>query len=188
MNLTTPIILASNSPRRKELLNSIGITFDVLSPEIDETWPSDVKPIDVPEYLAKLKSEAIKSTGRTERILAADTVVILNENILGKPKSVDEAEAMLQSLSGNSHQVVTGVCMQNQEKVVLFKDVTQVTFKELTADEIRYYVSTFEPFDKAGSYGIQEWIGMIGVSQISGSFYNVMGLPVHKIYQALKAW
>lgn len=188
MNSTTPIILASSSPRRQEILHLAGLDFKVLNPDIKEQWPSSMPLQEVPEYLAKKKANTLIKQGVEGLIIAADTVVILNGKLLGKPKDEAEVHTMLNALSGKHHQVITGVCMQSQERLVSFKDTTSVTFKELDKSEINYYCSNFSPLDKAGAYGIQEWIGMIGVVAINGSFYNVMGLPIHKVYHFLKEW
>ena len=181
------LILASNSPRRKELLAGLGMPFEVrVLQDIDEQYPDDLPVNEVARYIAKEKADAYRRIiGPDELIITADTVVIVGDEILGKP--VDEADAvrMLKLLSGRTHQVKTGVCLLTVEKESCFDVTTDVTFKALSDDEIHYYVDHYRPFDKAGAYGIQEWIGYIGVTGLHGSYYNVMGLPVQRIYQEL---
>lgn len=182
------LILASNSPRRKELLAGLGLPFEVrVLSGIDESYPDAIPVGDVALHIAGLKADAYRTTmAPDEIIITADTVVIVGNEILGKP--VDEADAhrMLRLLSGRTHQVTTGVCIVAKEWERRFAVTTDVTFKTLSDEEIRYYVDTFKPFDKAGAYGIQEWIGYIGVTALQGSYYNVMGLPVQRIYEAIK--
>ena len=182
------LILASNSPRRKELLAGLGLPFEVrVLSGIDESYPNSMPVSDVALHIAGLKVDAYRTTmAPDEIIITADTVVIVGNEILGKP--VDEADAhhMLRLLSGRTHQVTTGVCIVAKEWERRFAVTTDVTFKTLSDEEIRYYVDTFKPFDKAGAYGIQEWIGYIGVTALQGSYYNVMGLPVQRIYEAIK--
>ena len=182
------LILASNSPRRKELLAGLGLPFEVrVLSGIDESYPDSMPVSDVALHIAGLKADAYRNTmAPDEIIITADTVVIVGNEILGKP--VDEADAhrMLRLLSGRTHQVTTGVCIVAKGWERRFAVTTDVTFKTLTDEEIRYYVDTFKPFDKAGAYGIQEWIGYIGVTALQGSYYNVMGLPVQRIYEAIK--
>lgn len=181
------IILASNSPRRKELLAGLGLTFDTrVIDGIDESYPSDIPVKDVALYIAEKKSAAY-TIADNELLLTADTVVVVDNLILGKPKDSIEAIWMLKKISGRSHQVITGVCMKSLEKTVKFSVSTEVTFKTLSNTEIDYYVKKYKPFDKAGAYGIQEWIGYIGVTDIKGSYFNVMGLPLQRIYTALKS-
>jgi len=187
MNFKIPIILASNSPRRKELLAQLGVKFEVRSAFINEVYPTGLPPQEVPEFLAKLKAEAMASFETNALIIAADTIVIVENTILGKPKDQIEARGFLRQLSGRKHQVVTGVCLKYQDRLSLFKDITEVTFGDLTAWEIDHYLEEYQPMDKAGAYGIQEWIGMVGVTRIEGSYFNVVGLPVQKLYQELKA-
>ncbi len=188
MNITTPIILASNSPRRQELLRSLEVEFEIRVVDIEESWPTDLDPIEVPEYLARLKANALVKQGVDAMIMAADTVVILDGRILGKPQDRSQGLEMLHSLSNKTHQVITGVCLQQQHRITSFHDITEVTFHALGEQEIGHYLDVYQPYDKAGAYGIQEWMGMIGVKSIKGSFYNVMGLPLDKVYQALKQW
>ena len=200
------IILASNSPRRRELLAGLDVNFEVkVLNGIDESYPDDLDAYQVAEFIAQKKAEAYRSLLNEEEssaeenlILTADTVVIApaaNEQndqegkgiILGKPKTADDAVRMLRMLSGKTHHVVTGVCLTTKDGQRHFSVTTEVSFKELTDWEINYYISHYRPFDKAGAYGIQEWIGLVGVESISGSFYNVMGLPVQRIYEELTA-
>ena len=186
-DLKYKLILASNSPRRKELLAGLGIPFEVrVLQDIDEHYPENLPVNEVARYIAKEKADAYRCiVAADELIITADTVVIVGDEILGKP--VDEADAvrMLKLLSGRTHQVTTGVCLLTVEKERCFDVTTDVTFKALTDEEIHYYVNRYCPFDKAGAYGIQEWIGYIGVTGLNGSYYNVMGLPVQRIYQEL---
>ena len=182
------IILASNSPRRKELLSGLNIHFNVLVKDgIDETYPKSTPVDDVSLYLSKLKASAyLQDIQEDELIITADTVVVVDDNILGKPIDKEDATRMLRTISGRMHKVITGVSLTTKFKQRSFKVTTEVTFKKLDDSEINYYISTFKPYDKAGSYGIQEWIGYIGVTSINGSYYNVMGLPVQRIYEELK--
>ena len=181
------LILASNSPRRKELLAGLGLPFEVrVLQDIDEHYPDSLTVNEVARYIAKEKADAYRRIiAPDELIITADTVVIVGDEILGKP--VDEADAirMLRLLSGRTHQVTTGVCLLTATKESCFDVTTDVTFKTLPDEEIHYYVDRYRPFDKAGAYGIQEWIGYIGVTGLHGSYYNVMGLPVQRIYQEL---
>ena len=186
-DLKYKLILASNSPRRKELLAGLGVPFEVrVLQDIDEHYPENLPVNEVARYIAKEKADAYRRiVASDELIITADTVVIVGDEILGKP--IDEADAvrMLKLLSGRTHQVTTGVCLLTAEKERCFDVTTDVTFKALTDEEIHYYVDRYRPFDKAGAYGIQEWIGYIGVTGLNGSYYNVMGLPVQRIYQEL---
>ena len=184
------LILASASPRRKELLAGLNIPFEVrLIDGIDETYPPELPTDEVPLYISQKKAAAYKANISPHTIvLTADTVVVCNEQILGKP--IDEADArrMLQMLSGKTHRVITGVTLLVEGNSKSFSVATDVTFKPLSAAEIDYYIRTFKPFDKAGAYGIQEWIGYIGVTAINGSYFNVMGLPVQRIYEELRTY
>lgn len=182
------IVLASNSPRRRELLSGLGIDFDVrVLPGIDESYPADLPVHEIPLYIATAKAEANRQAMNDgEIVITADTVVICGGKVLGKPADAAEARSMLALLSGKTHQVVTGVCLTSREQQRKFAVTTGVTFKELTPEEIEYYIENFRPYDKAGAYGIQEWIGYIGVTGISGSFFNVMGLPVQRVYNELR--
>ena len=194
------IILASNSPRRKELLAGLGIPYDVFVLQgIDESYPDDLPANEVAEYIARKKAKAYRNEIRSTKnekmsiincqlsiILTADTIVVCDGEILGKPHDADDACAMLRKLSGKTHQVYTGYCLQTADKTVSGTVCSDVTFKELSDEEITYYVEKYKPLDKAGAYGIQEWIGYIGITGIRGSYYNVMGLPVQRIYEEIK--
>jgi len=189
LTLQKQLILASGSPRRKELLLGIIKDFRIKVKDTEEDYPDTLEVSKVAAFLAKKKALAFKDEIlEGELVLAADTTVILDGSILGKPANFNEAAQMLKSLSGKTHQVITGVCLLDNHKEVTFQDEAKVSFKELTNAEIDYYVSNFSPFDKAGGYGIQEWIGYVGVSKIEGSFYTIMGLPVYKVYEELNKW
>ena len=182
------IYLGSNSPRRKELLSGLGLDFEVRTlPDIDESYPSHLKGGDIPLYISTEKANAYKPMLQPdELIITADTIVWLNDEVLGKPHDRDEAIGMLRKLSGNTHEVFTGVTLTTAENQYSFYAETKVTFAQLSNQEITHYVDRYQPFDKAGSYGVQEWIGFIGVERIEGSYFNVMGLPVQRLYQELK--
>ena len=180
------IILASKSPRRKELLNLLDVEFSIEVRAVNEVFSDRLKTDEVAEYLARLKADAFKSIKPDELIITADTVVVLNDEILGKPKNTSEAQQMLKNLSGKSHLVITGVCLKTNDRLISFSSSTKVYFKKLTTSEIDYYIENYQPFDKAGSYGIQEWIGAIGITKIEGSYYNVVGLPIYKLNEELK--
>jgi septum formation protein len=183
------IILASGSPRRKELLRSIVSQFEVRVTDVEEHFPDTLPAAEVPLFLAKLKAEAIlPSLNSNEIAITADTVVVLNGLIMNKPVEPAEARWMLQQLSGKRHQVITACGVVSAEKQHYFSDLVHVDFRELEPEEIELYVSENKPFDKAGAYGIQEWIGMVGVERIEGSFYTVMGLPVHLVYKVLQTF
>ncbi|WP_162053876.1 Maf-like protein [Pontibacter pamirensis] len=187
MNLLRPLLLASNSPRRKELLAGLGLDFQIKVKEVHEDFPDHLKRAEVAEYLASHKADAYQHDLQHEVLLTADTIVCLEDRILNKPANYEEAFEMLSALSGTSHEVITGVCVLMKEQKAVFHDSTKVYFKKLTKAEIDYYIRNYQPFDKAGAYGIQEWIGMIGIERIEGSYFNVMGLPVEKLYAQLKA-
>ena len=184
------IILASNSPRRRELLAGLGIGFEVKTLEgIDESYPGDLDPDMISQYISQKKADAYRSLiSGNEMVITSDTIVLLDGKVYGKP--VDEADAcrMLGELSGRTHKVITGVCISTCERSSAFHVVTEVEFAPLSSDEIEYYVTHFKPLDKAGAYGIQEWIGSVAVRAINGSFYNVMGLPVQRLYAELKSF
>ena len=183
------IILASKSPRRTELLAGLGVAFISKTKDTAEDFPEDMDPFFVPRYLAEKKALAFKEDlEEKDLLITADTVVIVNGEILNKPIDKAEALQMLEKLSGNVHQVVTGVCMMDPKKTISFEDQTEVHFKALDQEELLSYIDRFQPFDKAGAYGVQEWIGYVAVYKMVGSFYNVMGLPVHRIYEELKRW
>lgn len=187
-NSSTKILLASGSPRRRELLAMIAPDFAVApGRDVDESYPSDIPAEKVAEYLSKVKANAyIDLLADDEIIITADTVVIIDGRILGKPAGRDDAVAMLRSLSGRRHKVVTGVTVTARDRSISFDETTVVEFAPLSDDEIDAYVDTFRPYDKAGAYGIQEWIGAVGIKGIQGCYYNVMGLPVHTLYHRLK--
>ena len=181
-----PLILSSNSPRRKELLAGLDIPFEVrVIEDIDESYPDTLPTGEIAEYIAQKKAAAYE-VGNDEVLITADTIVVLDDQILGKPADAEEAKQMLRSLSGKTHHVITGVCLKSRDQQHHFSVISEVTFKTLAEDEISYYVENYKPFDKAGAYGIQEWIGYIGVTGLSGSYFNVMGLPVQRIYEELK--
>jgi septum formation protein len=182
------IILASKSPRRKQILEASGIKCSVRPAKNDEDYHGNLPAHGVAKYLAEQKAKPFTSLKSREIVITADTTVIINDVILGKPSSKSEAADMLTSLSGRMHLVISGVCLKSREKMVSFDDTTRVHFKKLTDEEIDFYIEKYKPYDKAGSYGIQEWIGMIAVDRIEGSYFNVMGLPMHKVYQALQDW
>ncbi len=180
------VVLASNSPRRRELLSELGVDFRVETlPGIDETPPPGLPAMQVAEYVSQVKAKAY-SLAPNELLITADTVVILGDEVLGKPHDAEQARTMLRHLSGQVHHVVTGVSVTTSQGMQSFSAVSAVEFDNLTDDEIDYYVTRYKPMDKAGAYGIQEWIGFIGVKGITGSFYNVMGLPVQRLYSLLK--
>jgi len=182
------LILASQSPRRSELLRGLDLKFEVIvRPDIIEDFPSSMKPEEVPQFLALQKSENyLDLLDEKTIIITADTIVILNNKILGKPVDNEDAISIISQLSGNMHEVVTGVCIRSKNKVKEFCAVSKVWFKNLSHEEIDYYIKNYKPMDKAGAYGIQEWIGYVGIERIEGSFYNVMGLPVQAVYNELK--
>ena len=184
------IILASNSPRRKELLAGLDLQFELrVLQDIDESYPHDLPTLKIAEFISKKKADAyVETMADDELVITADTVVILGDEVMGKPHDEADAKRMLGELSGRTHQVATGVTLSTKERQMSFSVVTDVTFKQLSADEIDYYVRTYHPMDKAGAYGIQEWIGYIGVTALKGSYFNVMGLPVQRIYEALKTF
>lgn len=181
----TKIILATNSPRRKELLTQLGIPFEVKSKEIDESYPKSFRPEAVAVFIAEKKANSFLETLKDELLIAADTIVSIEDEIFGKPKDHTEAIKMLHKLSGKAHEVITGVALLYNQKIYSFYEKTTVHFKELTNAEIEYYVNEYKPFDKAGAYGIQEWIGMVGVTRIEGSYSNVVGLPTARLYHEI---
>ena len=182
------VILASNSPRRKELLGGLGISFKVRTlQDIDESYPDTLRGEEIPIYISGKKAEAYRQTmADDELIITADTIVYDNNKVLGKPRNREEAIHMLRELSGHAHEVITGVSIVTKEKTVQFASTSKVFFAALTNEEIAYYVDAYQPFDKAGAYGIQEWIGFVGVTRIEGSYFNVMGLPIQRLYTVLK--
>lgn len=181
------IVLASQSPRRKQLLEWAEIPFDIIVKETPETFPEGLAIEKVPVYIAREKALAVKPNIAEDRIiLAADTVVVLNDRIIGKPKDRNDALAILSSLSGNTHRVITGVVLMRNEKELSFFDSTEVAFHDLTESQISFYVDKYKPYDKAGAYAIQEWIGVVGIKEVNGDFYNVMGLPVSRVVKHLQ--
>jgi len=182
------LYLASQSPRRQQLMKDAGLEFEVINKEgIEEIFPQGLKKEQIAEHLAILKAEAYPEILETDAILiTADTIVWQKGKVLGKPQNEEDAYEMLKSLSGKKHWVITGVCIRSKHKQVVFHSSTKVFFSDLAEDEIWFYIKNFKPFDKAGAYGIQEWIGHIGVKKISGSYFNVMGLPIQRLYQHLK--
>jgi septum formation protein len=183
------LILASQSPRRKELLKGLGVDFEVRIKDINEDFPQNLDPSEVAGFLSAKKAAAFASEiGPDEILLTSDTVVILNGKILGKPADEEEAFEMISALSGKTHLVTTGITFLTLGKELTLSDTAKVFFKELSRQEIEYYISNYKPFDKAGAYGIQEWIGFVGVQKIEGSYFTVMGLPIHLVYDVLKNW
>ena len=182
------IILASNSPRRKELLSGWGVDYEVKTlPDVDESYPDGLSGEEIAKHIARGKAEAYRSLIQAdELVITADTIVWLDGTVMGKPKDEEEAKDMLMRLSGKTHQVITGVCLTTASTQKTFATVTDVTFATLTDEEVDYYVTRYQPMDKAGSYGVQEWIGFVGVENLSGSYFNVMGLPIQHLYTELK--
>lgn len=182
------IVLASKSPRRKELLGMLDVPFEIrVKDGIDESYPADMPAVEVAEFLSRMKGKAYAADLKgDEMVITADTIVILDGKIYGKPRNEEDAIDMLMQLQGRTHTVASGVCVATKEKIVSFTVTTDVTFASLTREEAAWYVENYRPLDKAGAYGIQEWIGCAAVARIDGSFYNVMGLPVHQLYNVLK--
>jgi septum formation protein len=181
------LILASQSPRRQYLLKELGLDFEIVETGVKEVYPVGLTPVEIATYLAELKAKSFDESRLDPKaiLITADTIVSLDTEILGKPSGYSEAVAMLQKLSGRKHDVITAVCLTSRKKKHLFHVLSSVYFKELSLEEVEYYIDNFQPFDKAGSYGIQEWIGYIGIDRIEGSFFNVMGLPVKELYEEL---
>jgi len=183
----TQIILASASPRRRQLLEALDVDFVIKTKNTDESFRNNTTIREIPCQLAQRKARAFLSEiAENQLVIAADTIVSIDDEVLNKPQNEQEAQTMLQKLSGRCHEVITGVCLLSLHKEKIFYDVTKVFFKSLTEEEIAYYVKKYKPYDKAGSYGAQEWLGMIAIERIEGSYFNVMGLPVHKLYEELK--
>jgi len=181
------IILASRSPRRQQLMQELGIVFEVLVKEYDESYPEHLSGEEIASYIASAKARCFReSIGINEIVITADTIVWCNNKLLGKPLDEADAFAILSEISGNTHDVITGVTILSAEKEKTFTETTKVTFAPLTGDEISYYIDNFKPYDKAGAYGIQEWIGVVACSRIEGSYFNVVGLPVERLYRELK--
>jgi septum formation protein len=181
------IILASNSPRRKELMKMAGFEFEVKSKNVDENHPEGIKAEEIPVHLAAKKAKAFLSEiAEDQVVIGADTIVILNGKIYEKPINREDAVQMLAALSGQMHEVITGVCILSKQKEVVFSDTTKVYFNQLTREEIEFYVDNYKPFDKAGSYACQEWIGAVAINRFEGDYFNVVGLPINRVYQELK--
>lgn len=179
------IILASGSPRRQQLFGELNVPFSVKLKEVEEIYPDHLQASEITEYLAALKSTAFGDLNSNELLITSDTIVWHDGEALGKPKSYDDAFSILQKLSDDSHEVFTSVCIRSKDMQHVFSDRTTVYFNRLTDEEIHFYLKEYAPFDKAGSYGIQDWIGLVGINKIEGSYFNVMGLPVHKLYKEL---
>ncbi|MEZ4722341.1 MAG: Maf family nucleotide pyrophosphatase [Flavobacteriales bacterium] len=179
-------VLASKSPRRRDIFNSLGLRHVIRTKEVDESFPAELKADEIPIYLSKKKAEAqADSLGENEILVTADTVVWINDHVLNKPETMDEAKAMLQEISGTSHYVYTGVCLTTKDRSMAFAEGTEVKFHPLTEKEIDYYLERYRPLDKAGAYGIQEFIGYIGIEKVEGDFYNVVGFPVQRFWKEL---
>jgi septum formation protein len=180
------IILASGSPRRQQFFKDLGIDFEIKLKEIDEVYPEHLKAEEITDYLAVLKATAFDGELKEDDVLiTSDTIVWLHEKALGKPKNYDDAFKMLSDLSNKTHEVITSVCFKTNDKTDVFHDKTKVTFEKLSDESIRYYLDNFKPFDKAGSYGVQEWIGWIGIKKMEGSYANVVGMPIHLVFKKL---
>ena len=185
--LKRKIILASGSPRRQFLLKDLGLNVEIKTKEVEEIYPNHLKGKDIVLYLAELKAGVFSEDEISENaiLIAADTIVCLNDEVLTKPADYDDAFKIISSLSGKKHEVISGVCLRSTKKKISFHATTEVYFKTLSKEEIHHYIKQYKPYDKAGAYGIQEWIGYIGIEKISGSFYNVMGLPIQRLYEEL---
>lgn len=180
------IILASGSPRRQQFLKELDVDFEIQLKDIEEIYPEHLQAEEITSFLAKLKASAfISDLEENDILITSDTIVWLNNKALGKPKDYDDAFEMLTEMSGTTHKVITSVCLKTIDKEVVFYEETLVTFKKLSSDEIKYYLNNYKPFDKAGSYGIQEWIGLVGIEKIEGSYANVVGLPTHRLYEEM---
>jgi septum formation protein len=179
------IILASGSPRRQQFLRELDIDFTIQLKEVEEIYPNHLQASEITEFLAELKANAFDLLGENEVLITSDTIVWHEKKALGKPKDAQTAFEMLQSLSGKTHEVITSVCFKTKNSLETITETTKITFNSLSDEAIRYYIETYKPFDKAGSYGIQEWIGLVGIKKIEGSYTNVVGLPVDKVYQKL---
>jgi len=183
------IILASQSPRRQELLRGLNLNFEVMVLDVDEDYPAGIVGVDIPMYLAKKKANAYQEImNESTMLITADTIVWHEGKVLGKPTDKQDARRTLKMLSGKTHQVITGVCISTLKRRKVFHVITEVRFSKLTDNEIDYYLENYKPYDKAGSYGVQEWIGFVGVEHITGSYFNVMGLPIQRLYTELKRW
>lgn len=178
------IILASGSPRRQQFFKDLNLDFEIRLKEVEEIYPPELKAEAITDFLAKLKADALE-IAENELLVTSDTIVWLDGKALGKPKDYDDAVQMLRSLSGRTHEVITSVCFKMQDRCDILHEITRVTFNELSLGGIRYYLDTYQPFDKAGAYGIQDWIGLTGIAKIEGSYTNVVGLPTHRVYEYL---
>lgn len=179
------IILASGSPRRQQFFKDLDIDFTIILKSVDEVYPKELKETEITDFLADLKSKAFTNLSDKDILITSDTIVWLNNKALGKPKDDEEAFNMLSALSGKTHKVITSISIKTNRFQKMINDVNKVSFKQLSDEEIEYYIKNYKPFDKAGAYGIQEWIGFIGIDKIEGSYFNVVGLPVHKLYKTL---
>lgn len=180
------IILASGSPRRQQFLKELDVDFEIQLKDIEEIYPEHLQAEEITNFLAKLKASAfVLDLDDNDILITSDTIVWLNNKALGKPKDYDDAFEMLSEMSGKTHKVITSVCLKTIDKEIVFYEETLVTFTKLSSDEIKYYLDNYEPFDKAGSYGIQEWIGLVAIEKIEGSYANVVGLPTHRLYEEL---
>ncbi|MDG1038619.1 MAG: Maf family nucleotide pyrophosphatase [Polaribacter sp.] len=179
------VILASKSPRRQQFFRDLDIDFTVQLKEVEEIYPPELKGTEITDFLADLKSQAYTNLSEKDLLITSDTIVWLDEIALGKPKNAEDAFKMLKSLSGKKHKVITSISVKSKVYHKIINDITTVTFKELSDNEINYYITNYKPFDKAGAYGIQEWIGFIAIDKLEGSYFNVVGLPVHKLYKEL---
>ncbi|WP_411274476.1 Maf family protein [Daejeonella sp.] len=184
-NQFPPIILASKSPRRQELLTLMGIDFRVVLKEVDESYPEGLTPPEIARYISEKKAKAFDELINDEIVITADTIVVINGGILGKPENDNHASEILSTLSGSMHEVITAVTLLKNDRLYSFHEVSKVFFKPITKDQIRHYIKVGNPMDKAGAYGIQEWIGLIAIERIDGSYTNVVGLPTHRLYQEL---
>lgn len=179
------IILASGSPRRQQFCKELGLDFTIQLKEVEEIYPKELKGAEITDFLADLKSKPFINLSENDLLITSDTIVWLDNNALGKPKNEADAFSMLRKLSGKKHEVITSISIKSKHFQKIIHDVTDVYFKELTDEEINYYIKNYHPFDKAGGYGIQEWIGFIAIDKMEGSYFNVAGLPIHKLYKEL---
>jgi septum formation protein len=180
------IILASGSPRRQQFLKELDVDFEIQLKDIEEIYPEHLQAEEITNFLAKLKASAfVADLEENDILITSDTIVWLNNKALGKPKDYDDAFEMLTEMSGTTHKVITSVCLKTKDKEIVFYEETLVTFTALSSDEIKYYLNNYKPFDKAGSYGIQEWIGLVAIEKIEGSYANVVGLPTHRLYEEM---
>lgn len=179
------VILASKSPRRQQFFKDLDIDFTIQLKEVEEIYPPELQEVEITDFLADLKSKAFTNLSKNDLLITSDTIVWLDKIALGKPKDAEDAFKMLRSLSGKKHKVITSISIKSKGYQKIINDTTTVTFKELSDSEINYYITNYKPFDKAGAYGIQEWIGFIAIDKLEGSYFNVVGLPIHKLYKEL---